>query len=243
MPDVTIQKLLEWAYNDELPKMVAEGSDAIGTYGGGFWDRFAELGTLVDAGVNGFGVVPDFGINGTPHNDAIKVAEAVSATPSHSIHASLLCPDWPEDHRALVDWEVEGINTASILISCAILRRAPDWQGDLPKRSMVLRSGRPAWFLRSVETCRLTGKQTIIDKDGFNPKSGRPFAGAVRKYQLDDTAKAVLHSRAIYYFWVSALSDLRLLLSESLENHRIMPAGMTFSPWAVPHRQLRAAQS
>ena len=243
---LNIQTLLQWAYVEELPKSSQSGGGAFSPFAsGGFWDRFAELGTMIDAQVNDYGVVPDFNSEIEPHPDALIIARCVNARRIVTMPAVLLCQDWPDDVRALVDWEIGLINVSAVVIASAILRRGPTWEvGEVPRRSMVMKNGQPAWFLHSVHVDRLTKKQTPLVRDGYNPKTGRPFAGAVRKYQLDKTAKMILHDRAEYYFWVVALEELRLELSGQLTDFVPAPSGLTLPiDIDLPRRILPAAQS
>ncbi|MDZ7824154.1 MAG: hypothetical protein U5K75_09030 [Ahrensia sp.] len=218
---IRIDRLLEWAYVEELPKLQKEaGRFDCGFSKGGFWDRFAELGTMIDAQTNDYGVVPDIGFDGAPHPDAIAVHDAVGQLAGNSCPAHLLADDWPQEVRDLIDWSISVDSVRSLVITAAILRRPPQWvAAPAPRRSMVMKDGRPAWFLREVHVCQWTGKQSTIDREGYNSKSGRPFAGAVRKYELDKSARLILNDRADWFFWREALSELVQCLNGTLKEH------------------------
>lgn len=117
MKQVDIEKLLQWAYRDELPKAQA-GRDGVmvpaclGTGGDPVWRRgreMAELGTLVDhTALNRFGVVADRHAEGEPHADAIAIAAAVVAYAGQGIAM-------PEGWDSLEDCVLEPADRADAI--------------------------------------------------------------------------------------------------------------------------------
>jgi hypothetical protein len=80
MKQIAIIQLLEWAYRHELPKAERPGG-ALGASTSSSWGMVYELGilgTVIDASINGYGVVPAYMDEGDPHPDALLVGEAVA---------------------------------------------------------------------------------------------------------------------------------------------------------------------
>ncbi|MEO1110559.1 MAG: hypothetical protein AAFX90_21860, partial [Pseudomonadota bacterium] len=65
---IDIEKLLKWAYCEELPKGGAHGGGAVSYSSWCAVAGLAELGTLIDD--NSYGVVPDLTSSGEPDPDA-----------------------------------------------------------------------------------------------------------------------------------------------------------------------------
>lgn len=241
MKTVSVQKLLEWAFNEELPKAQRENGGGFGP-AADFWSRFAELGTLVDVSVNAFGVVPDFSGEGDPHPDAVAVAKAVAGIgPVEMPEDWFPFPDWrealwPLAREAVAEWRREQGGPREILpivISSAVLRRSPAWECDEPKAAIVLRNGRPAWFARETRRDRLTGEDVAVEVDGMNRRTGRPVNGAYRKHALNPDPRAAILDRADYAAWRSVLARLAQTLDGHLSGHRLSADLPIAEPWRL----------
>ena len=108
MKIMDIEKLLQWAYRDELPKAQAKRSLRVApaclvACGDPVWRRakqVGDLGTLVDEGLdNRFGVVSDRFACEEPHDDAIAVAAALIAYRGQGVSL-------PEDWNPLEDFDL-----------------------------------------------------------------------------------------------------------------------------------------
>ena len=69
MKTLTVEKLLQWAYRQELPKAIEFVGGMAAIAAGRRMDEMAELGTLIDRSPNAWGVVPVYD-EGEPHPDA-----------------------------------------------------------------------------------------------------------------------------------------------------------------------------
>ena len=84
MKQIPIVELLEWAYRHELPKAerAGGGMSASAPSSWGMVYNLGILGTVIDAPLNGYGVVAIGMDEGEPHPDAMKVGAAVAGLAS-----------------------------------------------------------------------------------------------------------------------------------------------------------------
>lgn len=241
MKRVPIDTLLSWAYRDELPKDDAPSYvDQIGympAWGG--IERFGELMTFIDGGVNQWGVVPAFVASEGPHPDARVIGRAVRSLDEVEIglpDAAEWAPladmgDLGPHGAAAVSRALEKATrvepdgrrvlrgkVSELVRICAILQRPPVWEAEVPVlRVEMAANGRERWFRRVwVEG---VGE---IEVDGYNPRAKRPYDDAFRKHYLDPDPMDAARSRAEYEVWHAALSVLVDELGSGL--HGVMSA-------------------
>ncbi|WP_132312101.1 hypothetical protein [Martelella mediterranea] len=248
MQKLTIKELLTWAFTEELCK---EGA---GTSFGppmirSAWAAMAEveaLGTMVDRSPNSYGVIPGFVDAGEPHEDALKVADAVRALTREGFDIPegwQPFPEW-EDERGLIADEVErvleqerargerqtGRYAYNLIVACAVLKRGPDWWAERPTEHMVMRRGSPAWFVQKRMKDSF-GQWHFYEADGFDRRARRPMKGAYRKYELAEPVRGAVLSRIDWMVWQAALQLLeRELLGRTKEYH-LVPMRFSFAPW------------
>src|SRR6266700_7331642 len=125
MKFVDIEKLLQWAYRDELPK-------GTGSSGSGFFapNGFAQLGVMVDTSYRG-GLPAAMG---ECHPDAKRIEAAVARLPrNHAI-------DWSASRHALLgDWaaiaerdplSVASYSARALVTMHAAMGTRPQWRMD-----------------------------------------------------------------------------------------------------------------
>jgi len=254
MKKVTIKALLEWAFNEELCKAQTEGGS--GAYAGsGFWSGFAELGTLVDAPVNGFGVVPDFSATGEPHPDAVAVAEAVKRLPAGwqmperpdlaDVWAARLTPEsasplWLPGREAAIREVVDAlrerpVNQQALVIRCAVRKRAPEWSAEPPQTRARQIAGRDAWWMRE-DVADGMGGVSVVWSDGWDAKAHKPKVGAVQRIEATPETRMEMAERLDWLVWVAGLGHVHSLLtcSQALNDHVLEPFRMpSRMPWDV----------
>lgn len=256
MKTITIEALLRWAYCEELPKAETATVEIGTAVMGSSWDAVAQQGVLLcetvsDGRINSYGVVPVLAWYGQePHEDAFAVHRAVGELASLDLDvpegwaplAGLGLSEEEQDEalrRAMPRlasqndagvWRLCG-KPAELLRRHAILGGAPHWEAEAPTARFVTVQGKPAWFRKVSQTIR--GKVHWIEVDGYNKRSGRPYADAYRKTVLDpDPAQAAI-DRAEYEVWHASLAYLAEVLSEPglLSAHRVLPPAAPARPW------------
>lgn len=250
---ITPERLIAWAYKDELPK-AQTSSSFLRPEGFGFgWGSVGRYGKyLADPQEpdirNRFGVVPDLTSTSQPHPDAIAVWIAV-----HELEALQfdLPDDWdpisdlgdlgPEGRAAVVRaidrLSVRGHNgerylrlsLPQVVQRCAILG-APDWRAEKPERKLVSHTnGKPKWFMRTtIET--KTGPLEI-EVDGFDNKARRPHYGAYQKTFLDPDPADAAEARGEYQLWHWSVEFVGERLAGRLEDHEVAASELTGYPW------------
>lgn len=249
MKQTGIIELLEWAYRQELPK--AERISASGlavVSGGSSWGMvydFGILGTVIDAPLNGHGVVPVALDEGDVHPDALLIGRAVDGLAGMSVE---IAPDW----SPFTDWADEdglvadavrrrvprlaalsGREIRTILIARAVLGRKPDWRGEEPGRAIVTRGGKPAWFMKQQRVDHYSGEPFECEVDGFNPRSMRPRPGAYRKFRLTDDVEGLAEERFRRSVWALAVRHVAASVAGRLLAHELSAEVPTLAPWEV----------
>lgn len=254
MRKIGIEELLNWAFVQELPKQGA--FEAMGPGFSQAWSLMqdvAALGTTVDTSpkgygaINQFGVVTDFVYLGFPHADAVKVGEAVKAFDGQV--GLDIGQDWNpfsnwQDEHGLIAAEVasvieavkarpelsNGRHVVSLVTTCAVLGRGPDWHADEPEAEIVGAQGKPLWFVQEkVRTA--TNRVVTQEVDGRDARTRRPKPGAYRKYRLDRSLRGSALSRLDWQLWQSALVSLRNDLAGRLEAFDLLPFHPSRAPW------------
>ncbi|WP_394689037.1 hypothetical protein [Hoeflea sp.] len=250
MKQIPIIQLLEWAYRHELPKAERAGGGiaASAPSSWGMVSDYGILGTVIDAPLNGYGVVATFMDEGEPHPDALIVGRAVAELDAVRISIGDGWTPFPEwaDADGLVAEAVRRIRPRlasmsvqeiqATLIARAVLGRKPDWRGEEPRRAMVKRGGKPAWFVK-VPGHDAYGRPVQHEQDGFNPKSRRPRPGAYRKYRLTDDVSGLAIDRFRRTLWALAVRHVAHQVASGahghLSGHQLTGVVPTIAPWAV----------
>ncbi|MBB2841450.1 UNVERIFIED_ORG: hypothetical protein GGE64_005233 [Rhizobium etli] len=263
MKKVTIEQLLNWAFTQELCKVGAPMADAGGLGYSQAWSMtsdMAVLGTIIDRSPNVYGVIPDFiSAQAAPHADAVKVGEAVRAMAEFGSFGYSgegvwnPFPEW-EDTLGLIAAEVASVDQAlqlkgerlngrhvvNLVTSHAILGRGPDWTAEKPTVRMVMKAGKPAWFVMKKGRDALN-RVYHYEADGFDRKKQRPMKGAYRKHELSTSIRGAILSRLDWQLWQDALEHLYYELSGRLQSNDLQPFAPDRQPWArVASRQSSA---
>ena len=205
MKQIPIVQLLEWAYRHELSKAERPvgGMSASAPSSWGMVYNLGILGTVIDAPINGYGVVAIGMDEGDPHPDALKVAEVLT-----------------------------GKEIQAMLIARAVLGRKPDWRGNEPGRAMVMRGCKPAWFMKEAGQDAY-GRPIEREVDGFNPRSHRPRPGAYRKYRLTEDVAGLAIDRFRRTVWALSARHVAREVAGQLLSHELTAEVPTTEPWAV----------
>lgn len=254
MRQMAIEDVLIWAFRDELPKAgrlrkgpllpaaVWQAVEAVG-----------ELGTVVDAPVNRYGVVADNLAGSLPHPDAVVVAEAVAA-----LDATMALV-WPADWDPIADLgDLGGLKVgeiaravevltsarpvpgreltwmpATVVRRQAILARPPEWRID-PPAVVPETNGRggPRWrrLVEMADPYR-DGGTVVHEVDGFDKVARRPFPDAFRRDVLEPSITGGIVDRAVWEIWRAALDVLAEDLDGALSSVVVLPSRQPRRPW------------
>ncbi|MBO6759326.1 MAG: hypothetical protein JJ902_23590 [Roseibium sp.] len=250
---IDIEKLLKWAYCEELPKAAGESG---GSGGGGSWlggGSFVELLTVIDD--NRYGVVPDLAASGEPHPDALTLHAAVSKLDEGSVSVPADWNPMPElscyGHHAdlaLTDARAQLFIEApdgklrwrrpprDLIRKHAVLGGAPDGFGSLPDlKPLRGPNGGEIWYRMCVQlVATVDGGMSELHyecDDGWDQKRRVPKRGAYRKFYLDPDPVPAVVMRQEYVLWWQCLDALVERLSGRLDAHE--PCGPTrpMTPW------------
>lgn len=246
MKQIAIVQLLEWAYRHELTKTERPGG-RIGPSMSSSWvsvDQYGLLGTVIDASINGYGVVPMFMDEGEPHPDAVLVAEAVAGLADAQISIGddwTPFPEWADTDGLVAACvarvrprllSITGEQIQAMLIARAVLGRKPDWRGDEPGRTMITKSGKPSWFIK--ETRRdAYGNPIVCEVEGLHPRSRRPKPGAYRRYRLTEDVAGLAEDRFRRTVWALAARHVAQEVAGRLLSHQLTAEVPTLAPWAA----------
>lgn len=251
---ITIEKLLEWAFREELCKVGAGGGFSL--VSASAWDLvsgMAELGTLIDRSPNGYGVIPGFHADGEPHPDALLVGDAVRGLREIGFE---IPKGWNplsefDDPHGLIAAEVErvagrerikgdrltGRHMAALVTGAAILGRGPDWSiADDPGFRRVLIAGEPAWYIKRRQKDALGRFYEIETADGLDKRSRRPKKGAYRKFELKRPMGNEILSRLEWQIWQDALDFLHGRLAKQLSAYDLEPFAPRRFPWLAKRK-------
>ncbi|TPW28599.1 hypothetical protein FJU08_17500 [Martelella alba] len=252
MKKVAINELLTWAFTEELCK---EGAGPKASLGPAMiksaWSAMSEvetLGTVVDRSPNGFGVIPAAIDLGEPHEDALKVAEAVRALTKEGFDIPDSWQPFPEwdDERGLIAAEVArvmmhekmrgqrrtGRHAYNLIVTCAVLKHGPDWHAERPAEQMIMRQGKPAWFMMKRMKDSF-GNWREYEVDGYDRKAQRPRKGAYRKYELAEPLRGAIIARIDWLVWRSALKLLERELAGQLTRSSLLSIAFDSQPWNI----------
>lgn len=246
MKQIGIVELLEWAYRHELPKAERAGG-GMGAAAPSSWGmvyNLGILGTVIDAPLNGYGVVAIGMDEGDPHPDAMKLGAAVAGLASARVSIGdgwSPFPEWADADGLVAETvarirprlaSLSGKEIQAMLIARAVLGRKPHWRGDEPGRAMITRSGKPAWFMKEAGQDAY-GKPVQREVDGLHPRSKRPRPGAYRKYRLTDDVAGLAIDRFRRTVWALAVRHVAREVAFGLLSHQLSAEVPTLAPWAA----------
>jgi hypothetical protein len=200
-----VEKLLQWAYRDELPKQTT--GDLTG------WERLILLGTNVDVSDREAALPIALG---PPHPDALLIDHAVRQLPPVKLN-------WARMAKALMghllpyapqtDPCIQRLATspAALVVSHAIM------------------GSRPPWDLGPCVLRRILGKNGKPVVDGIT--AGRRYgAGASCPLQLEPEGAEIISARFEYAAWHTALVSLANE-SWNMREHVALPPRAAPAPW------------
>jgi hypothetical protein len=208
--DLPIEKLVEWCFRDELPKLRTSSAE-------GIWDAIGRIGSL--------GITPekrsfipqryDFGL---PDPDAKIIAVAVSALPAMAIDWELSRESLMGDAAGLLEVRdtllLRSINVAALITMHGSMGTAPDWRTEEMRPYMVP----PAH-----------GDQSRASIVGERTGQNRYTIGSYCPLQWEPSPVSVALARGDYAAWHAGL----VMLAETLhlEKHKAMPPTAPAQPW------------
>lgn len=259
---MTVSAALKWAWGEELPKEPSR-QGPIGLSGQSAWAailRFGEVGTIVDRQPNRYGCVP-FDATGWPHEDAIRIFEAVSDLGACAIEvpdgwnpmSALDLVDPALGAKAVTDALAKATVTGAdgeayfrmrpdvLLVRHAIIGTVPDWRFDeMPEKKFECwPNGQHRWFLKQQTRMVIgehgDGSQRIevatVEVDGWLPRRRRPHPQAYRKAVLDPDPVPAMVARAEYEIFSAAMEALHDALAGRLETIDLQPSIWPAQPW------------
>ncbi|ATQ67805.1 hypothetical protein CQW49_07790 [Methylosinus trichosporium OB3b] len=255
-----IEDLLAWAYLRELPKTAMRRTDGPKLWRSGWMkvEEWLEELSLAGPNENRFGVVPDLSVMTAPHEDALRVHEAVCRLDELDIGVP---DDWSpcaelgdlDGHGAalpglalarLCVTGADGVprlrrSARALVFRHAILGGCPDWEIDPPQVRVVSEYGRPKWFLREVMWFDGVDGQVAheVEIDGCD-KWGHARPGAYQKTYLDPDPVDGVVGRGEYEIWRWALDLLVEDLAGLLVDFEAVASDRPMRPWveAAPRK-------
>lgn len=251
---MTIEKALEWAYREELPKAEPDWG-AIGlsqapgmANASGPMAAFGENPSeAIDARMNCWGVVAVKTLFGSgPHPDAVQIGLAVDALCAEAVTmASVSLPEsrglegdlWRDAYARAAERLPRRLK--DIIIRRALTRDAGHWQGE-PVQVVPVRDqfGNARWF-RMVEREAVTRRgqkmgamervEMIVDIKR-EPRR-RPRPDCYQKFRLEPDPVWMIEARAVYAAWRAALDVLFEDLEGRLEKITLLPSEAPREPW------------
>jgi hypothetical protein len=257
---LSIEKLLLWAFRDELPKEQATTSflrpDTF-TNPAMAISKVRDLGTTVDEPDvrNRFGMVPDFTAQESPHPDAIAVYHAVRRLSELQLalpddwnpltDMGDLGPDGPAAIaaalRRLSITDINGVrhlrdgHAPTYLVPRSAILGPPDWQCEKPvRKTEKLHDGRIRYFV--MQNIVTEQGSFEIEVDGFDYGKNRAKPGAYKKTFLDPSPEDAAVARGEYEIWHAALGVLAEELAGRLEDHDVIASDRPARPWEEGER-------
>jgi hypothetical protein len=235
---IDIEKLLIWAYAEELPKR--EHRQLLGVSNYELVSNYAQemCETVSDGRSLGNRYWQLYGDG--PHPDALLVEAAVKGldgfTPVLHEDPEVFFSDMPEEVKAeaeaaLARYHVEIV---PLVIRCASMGRRPDWRTEIPVQvpwKPEGSSGHPPYF-QTVEVKGPFGKTFTEEQRVLrDPKTRRPPPGAYHKMVWQPEPWAAIDGRVDWLVWLAALSMLSESLAGTLKDYEPTPPMIFQLPW------------
>lgn len=249
-----IEAVLRWAYREELPKALGSAngpSDSIRSGWAGV-SSYAQLLAVID--YNRYGVLPDLTALSGPHDDAVRVFDAVRALDGCAVAVPDAwdplgdMPEIGDEAPALTaqalqratyidqDGEMHMRGRRQLVERFALMGGCPVWEMDVPDRKIERHAanGKPAWFIDRVvyeETCDGRIVERTVTVEGYNHTRHRPYPGAYQRTYLDPDPVPGIIGRIEYELWHAALGLLTEDLADGLESIALAPCARPARPW------------
>jgi len=201
-----VERLLQWAYRDELPKQSVGGLTG--------WEQRMYLGTEIDRDSDYEQRLPV--ILGPPHPDALTIDYFVRSIDDVRIQ-------WPSASRLLLGHLFEWVREEDMALCQAMVAQASELV-----QAHARMGTRPHWRmdLRVVPIRGRNGKPVI-----HGITDGRRYAvGAHGKVRLDPSAAEILAARFEYFVWHSTLRHIATSMWP-LEDYQPKPPAVVQTPW------------
>lgn len=218
------------------------------------------LGASVDARTNRYGVVPDFGAleRSSPHPLALAIGEAMlsldaiqpggfdSWEPFEDLDllaadpvAGPLLAQAERDARAQAGTMARMTGSLSaLMVKRAVLGPPGGWETrEVTARVVTGGNGKPVWLRRVARPARWNARGEVtatemVEVEGFNPKTRRPWPDAYRKLTLTPDPLTLALARAEWQLWRAALDvlfeDVALL---AVADMAITSSSLPLRPW------------
>jgi hypothetical protein len=233
MKQIDIEKLLQWALREELPK-----GRPVSISPWQIIQSYSALGTRVDVSLgpsDGLGMVA-----GTPHPDAEAVAVALDALPAETRLSGAECEGLLGHYAALDPPAVSAVAAApfsmrALVIRCAVLAQRMAWDVGVPA---IAPRDRYAQHRN-----RLGNAYALLpNRDGIlvetlvhaNGRGNYPLGSATPCLWHEPTIGQLLEVRAEYAIWHRALCFLieQLTMDGMLGEYALAPAPISAAaPW------------
>jgi hypothetical protein len=207
---VEVEKLLHWAYRDELSKRATSSAE-------GIWDHIEEYGQNggIDPGHGAAQRYPHFGL---PHPDAEKIEKAVGALADQCIDLEASRDGLMGDLAQLLVRRdvlaVKTLRTTALVTMHAYRGDRPDWCPSGPRAYWIEATHGPRGRPQIVGECR--GKNLYT-------------AGSYCPLQWDPSPLAIALERLDYVAWWRGLRELSETLE--LDAHQALPPAAPELPW------------
>lgn len=233
---IDIEKLLQWAMRDELPKGQAVAATP--------WDvitRYCALGVRVDVSRHGDGL--GF-VSGEPSADALRVADAIRALDTEASFADIeeVLPLFEDDIAGIAREAARMIarsvfDPRSIVISCAVRGARPQWKFEHPTPYQMFApaiTGKPRAIVYGIDA----------HGDLVEMKANRGRKAMRELYDIERAPRSPLNwhdpsplhigeCRAEWVTWHHALVKLARDLAGALGEFEVMPPALPLRPWAA----------
>jgi hypothetical protein len=224
---IDIEKLLQWAFREELPKGHAVEASAWSLI-----ETFGQLGARVDVSARGsssggLGFVP-----GEPHPDALAVAAAVRSMSREHRFSKTDCAGLLGDYAGVGELAIGAMagvafNLRALIIRCAALGAPMVWDIGVPRLCRVTRLDNQHAIVFGLDDA---GQLIELRSD----KKGRYPIGSAPRCHLEWTEPSIeqlLETRAEYAAWRHALASLALDLANRLGDIEATGPLRPADPW------------
>lgn len=253
MKKLPIEKVLEWAYREELSREVPDLGAVIAASAPGVAHACGPMAgwlenpsEAIDAPMNRWGVVGVKDLFGRgPHPDAVKVGQTVQALAGEVLNLPGVvslegrCKDlWVEAWQAA--WQRMPARLEEMLVRWAVARPPLDFDlGDVREVPERYDNGKDKWFrLREREAISARGQkmggvervEVLVNVQREPGKRPRP--DCYRKFRLEPSPVSALEDRLKYAAWRAAMDVLYYDLVGQLASIEVLPCAEPLEPWA-----------